>query len=157
MIPKECKRLAEVDFPIAAVSAHSAREKSICHRRAHTSAKEDPMTYSLYGEDDWVGPLASIGGWHDVVEVVAKERSSLKGFVDEGYTENPAQLRADIAAFLRAHPRLRDDVHSTLANLGKTLKKTKLIAIVSDSLIEESSRKKDRRKAKPKSRRRKQP
>jgi adenine-specific DNA methylase len=31
MIPKECKRLAEVDFPIAKVSAHSAREKSIRH------------------------------------------------------------------------------------------------------------------------------
>jgi hypothetical protein len=29
MIPKECKRLAEVDFPIAVVSGHSAREKSI--------------------------------------------------------------------------------------------------------------------------------
>src|SRR5437660_7803379 len=29
MIPKECKRLAEVDFPIAVVSKHSAREKSI--------------------------------------------------------------------------------------------------------------------------------
>ena len=31
MIPKECKRLAEVDFPIAVVSKHSAREKSIWH------------------------------------------------------------------------------------------------------------------------------
>ncbi len=29
MIPKECKRLAEVDFPIAVVSRHSAREKSM--------------------------------------------------------------------------------------------------------------------------------
>jgi hypothetical protein len=29
MIPKECKRLAEVDFPIAVVSMHSACEKSI--------------------------------------------------------------------------------------------------------------------------------
>ena len=29
MIPKECKRLAEVDFPIAVVSRHSAKEKSI--------------------------------------------------------------------------------------------------------------------------------
>jgi putative DNA methylase len=28
MIPKECKRLAEVDFPIAVVSKHAAREKS---------------------------------------------------------------------------------------------------------------------------------
>ena len=35
MIPKECKRLAEVDFPIAAVSRHAAREKSI--RRGHPS------------------------------------------------------------------------------------------------------------------------
>jgi putative DNA methylase len=26
MIPKECKRLAEVDFPIAVVSKHAARE-----------------------------------------------------------------------------------------------------------------------------------
>jgi hypothetical protein len=26
MIPKECKRLAEVDFPIAVVSKHAARD-----------------------------------------------------------------------------------------------------------------------------------
>ncbi|MFL5330482.1 MAG: DUF1156 domain-containing protein [Gemmataceae bacterium] len=31
MIPKECKRLAEVDFPIAVVSKHSACEKLIRH------------------------------------------------------------------------------------------------------------------------------
>ncbi len=36
MIPKECKRLAEVDLPIAVVSKHSAREKSIRHE--HPSA-----------------------------------------------------------------------------------------------------------------------
>lgn len=35
MIPEECKRLAEVDFPIAEVSRHAAREKSIRH--GHTS------------------------------------------------------------------------------------------------------------------------
>src|SRR5260370_21646550 len=35
MIPKECKRLAEVDFPIAVVSAHAGREKSI--RNGHPS------------------------------------------------------------------------------------------------------------------------
>ncbi len=35
MIPKECKRLAEVDFPIAEVSKHAAREKSI--RLGHPS------------------------------------------------------------------------------------------------------------------------
>lgn len=31
MIPKECKRLAEVDFPIAEVSKHAVQEKSIRH------------------------------------------------------------------------------------------------------------------------------
>ncbi len=36
MIPKECKRLAEVDFPIAEVSRHSAREKSIRHDHPST-------------------------------------------------------------------------------------------------------------------------
>src|SRR5713226_1842125 len=36
MIPASCKRLAEVDFPIAAVSAHSAREKSIRHGHPST-------------------------------------------------------------------------------------------------------------------------
>ncbi len=35
-IPKECKRLAEVDFPIAVVSRHSAREKSIRHGHPST-------------------------------------------------------------------------------------------------------------------------
>lgn len=35
MIPKDCKRIAEVDFPIAEVSRHAAREKSI--RQGHPS------------------------------------------------------------------------------------------------------------------------
>src|SRR5712692_8244440 len=36
MIPKECKRLAEVDFPIAEVSRYAAREKSIRHGHPST-------------------------------------------------------------------------------------------------------------------------
>ena len=36
MIPKGCKRLAEVDFPIAEVSRHAAREKSIRHGHPST-------------------------------------------------------------------------------------------------------------------------
>ena len=36
MIPRECKRLAEVDFPIAAVSKHAVREKSIRHGHPST-------------------------------------------------------------------------------------------------------------------------
>ena len=36
MVPKECKRLAEVDFPIAEVSKHAVREKSIRHGHPST-------------------------------------------------------------------------------------------------------------------------
>ena len=36
MIPKGCKRLVEVDFLIAKVSKHAAREKSIRHRHPST-------------------------------------------------------------------------------------------------------------------------
>ena len=36
MIPRECKRLAEVDFPIAVVSKHASREKSIRHGHPST-------------------------------------------------------------------------------------------------------------------------
>ncbi|MCK8600137.1 NADAR domain-containing protein [Desulfoferrobacter suflitae] len=36
MIPKECKRLAEVDFPIAVVSKHSVQEKSARHGHPST-------------------------------------------------------------------------------------------------------------------------
>jgi len=36
LIPRECKRLAEVDFPIAVVSRHAAREKFIRHGHPST-------------------------------------------------------------------------------------------------------------------------
>jgi len=36
VIPKQCKRLAEVDFPIAEVSRHAVREKSIRHGHPST-------------------------------------------------------------------------------------------------------------------------
>jgi putative DNA methylase len=36
VIPKDCKRIAEVDFPIAEVSQHAAREKSIRHGHPST-------------------------------------------------------------------------------------------------------------------------
>ncbi len=38
MIPNDCMRLAEVDFPIAEVSRHAAREMSIRHRHPRTPA-----------------------------------------------------------------------------------------------------------------------
>lgn len=45
MIPKECKRLAEVDFPIAVVSKHSASDKYIRHKPTtlHTWWAQRPL------------------------------------------------------------------------------------------------------------------
>lgn len=37
MIPKSCKRLAEVDFPIAVVSKHAAYEKFVSHGQLITA------------------------------------------------------------------------------------------------------------------------
>ena len=46
MIPTDCKRLAEADFPIAEVSRHAAREKSIRHGDLSTLhlLRTDPQT-----------------------------------------------------------------------------------------------------------------
>ncbi len=41
MIPKECKRLAEVDFPIAGVSRHAARKESIRHEHRKGTMDEN--------------------------------------------------------------------------------------------------------------------
>src|SRR4030042_3709296 len=47
MIPKECKRLAEVDFPIAVVSKHSVRDKYIRYKptnAVHTWWAQRPLS-----------------------------------------------------------------------------------------------------------------
>jgi adenine-specific DNA methylase len=36
LIPRDCKRIAEVDFPISVVSRHAAREKSVRHGHPST-------------------------------------------------------------------------------------------------------------------------
>jgi hypothetical protein len=50
MIPKDCKRLAEVDFPIAEVSRHAAREKSMRHGH--------PSTLHLWWARRWLAACA---------------------------------------------------------------------------------------------------
>ena len=72
-ISRECKRLAEVDFPIAAVSAHSAREKSIRHGH--------PSTLHLW----WARrPLAACRAM-----LMGLRRAAPK-LVSSGYTESNA-------------------------------------------------------------------
>jgi adenine-specific DNA methylase len=99
MIPKECKRLAEVDFPIAVVSAHAAREKSIRHGH--------PSTLHLW----WARrPLASCRAMllalllpdpcdaHCPPDFKDQARSILKGF--GGRAASDAALRQALLGFI---------------------------------------------------------
>ena len=54
MIPKECKRLAEVDFPIAEVSKHAAREQSI--RLGHPSTLRLRRARRAHGRTSAIKP-----------------------------------------------------------------------------------------------------
>jgi putative DNA methylase len=112
MIPKECKRLAEVDFPIAVVSAHAAREKSIRHGH--------PSTLHLW----WARrPLGSCRAMllalllpdpcdqHCPAEFKVKAREALKGMTgigegDEGLRKALLQFIGDVANWdVANHPR----------------------------------------------------
>lgn len=101
MIPKGCKRLAEVDFPIAEVSRHAAREKSIRHGH--------PSTLHLW----WARrPLASSRAvllallWPDPCDPLcpeefkaeARERLGAVGGCHPGKTD--ADLRAALLRFI---------------------------------------------------------
>ncbi|MGE3343563.1 MAG: DUF1156 domain-containing protein [Vicinamibacterales bacterium] len=101
MIPKDCKRLAEVDFPIAEVSRHAAREKSIRHGH--------PSTLHLW----WARrPLASSRAvllallWPDPCDplcpvnfkVEARKRLPEVGGCNPGTTDE--QLRAALLKFI---------------------------------------------------------
>ncbi len=79
MIPRECKRLAEVDFPIAVVSRHAVREKSIPHR--------EPSMLRL-----WLAGRPVWSPWHEVTKV--------QHYLPEvDAMTKPMGLREDPAAF----------------------------------------------------------
>ena len=100
MIPKECKRLAEVDFPIAEVSRHAVREKSI--RQGH------PNTLHLW----WARrPLASSRAMLMALllpdpcdphcpEIFKKNARALLPTVGCGKGENDQELRHGLLKFI---------------------------------------------------------
>jgi len=101
VIPRECKRLAEVDFPIAAVSRHSAREKSIRHGH--------PSTLHLW----WARrPLATCRAVlmglllpdpcdpHCPLEFKEKAREALAGFPNAGPMKDDESLRKVLLTFI---------------------------------------------------------
>ena len=57
MIPRSCKRLAEVGFPIAEVSRQAVREKSIRRGHPYSSAAEESMPSDIEALPEGVHPI----------------------------------------------------------------------------------------------------
>ena len=120
MIPRECKRLAEVDFPIAVVSKHAAREKSIRHGH--------PSTLHLW----WARrPLASSRAMllalllpdpcdpHCPVEFKAQAAEILTAVRQR--PEGDAELRAALLWFIGAFANWDMAAHPTYLQVGRNL------------------------------------
>jgi len=122
MIPKECKRLAEVDFPIAVVSKHSAREKSIRHGH--------PSTLHLW----WARrPLAACRAMllglllpdpcdpHCPDDFKAKARAALQGLI--GIREGNEGLRKALLSFIGDFADWDNSSHSVYLRASRELVK----------------------------------
>ena len=124
MIPRECKRLAEVDFPIATVSRHAVREKSIRHGH--------PSTLHLW----WARrPLASSRAVllalllpdpcdpHCPDEFKAAARKVLPT-VGSGYGETDADLRRGLLKFIGDFANWDFSAKPVWLEAGRTLVRT---------------------------------
>ncbi len=132
MVPKQCKRLAEVDFPIAEVSRHAVREKSIRHghpstlhlwwaRRPLASCRAVLMALLLPDPCDEHCPAAFKGvarrvllrhegrprGWDQTIETDDGLRRILLKFIADfanwDVAANPAYLKTGRALVKAAH------------------------------------------------------
>jgi putative DNA methylase len=127
MIPRECKRLAEVDFPIAVVSKHALREKNIRHghlstlhlwwaRRPLASCRAILLALLLPDPCDELCPHDFIGKARRILKPipgkVGESNNELRAallkfigdFADWEYAANPTFLEAGRALVKAAHP-----------------------------------------------------
>ena len=126
MIPRHCKRLAEVDFPIAAVSQHAAREKSIRHghpstlhlwwaRRPLASSRAVLLALLLPDPCDPACPAAFTARAREILTAVrqrpkdaAELRKALIWFIgtfaDWNLSADPTYLRVARELVRAAHP-----------------------------------------------------
>ena len=126
MIPRHCKRLAEVDFPIAIVSQHAAREKSIRHghpstlhlwwaRRPLASSRAVLLALLLPDPCDPACPLSFTARAREILTAVrqrpadaAELRKALIWFIgtfaDWNLAADPTYLRVARELVRAAHP-----------------------------------------------------
>ena len=133
MIPAACKRLAEVDFPIAEVSKHAAREKSIRHghpstlhlwwaRRPLASSRavllalllpdpcdpHCPESFKTRARDALLGMKTRPSGWNQQVTTDEGLQRALLSFIADfanwDNAANPDYLETGRALVRAAHP-----------------------------------------------------
>ena len=120
MIPKECKRLAEVDFPIATVSKHAVREKSIRHghpstlhlwwaRRPLASSRAVLMALLL---PDPCDPHCPAAFKKEAREILREVRQPPK---------SDAELRKALLWFIGAFANWKMAAHPTYLRVGRNL------------------------------------
>ncbi len=121
MIPRQCKRLAEVDFPIAAVSRHAVREKSIRHghpstlhlwwaRRPLASSRAVLLALLLPDPCDPHCPGA-------FKEAASKLLPSVGG----GKGKSDTDLRCGLLKFIADFANWDNAANSTFLNVGRSL------------------------------------
>jgi len=121
MIPRQCKRLAEVDFPIAAVSRHAVREKSIRHghpstlhlwwaRRPLASSRAVLLALLLPDPCDKNCPVA-----------FKEAASKLLPTVGGGRGQSDADLRRGLLKFIADFANWDNAANSTFLNVGRSL------------------------------------
>jgi SPP1 gp7 family putative phage head morphogenesis protein len=101
------------------------------------------MSLSLFSDDsEWIGSVASTGGWHDLCGAVGEDDSEFAAFCKQGYSDDAQKLRWAIGQFLLtksyadgAH--LPPGVHDTAAKLMKLVTDREGLVILSDSVIVE--------------------
>ncbi len=122
MIPRECKRLAEVDFPVAEVSRHSAQENSVRHGH--------PKTLHLW----WARrPLAACRAMlmalllpdpcdeHCPSEFIEKARILLRPVPGVGKTGRNEELRKGLLRFIADFANWDNSANSTYLECARGL------------------------------------
>lgn len=88
------------------------------------------MTYAAYDEDDYLGDVASIGGWTSFFDWAHEHGDAVADLVDSGYTRNPEALADQLKNIWAIDPA----VESIRRNLLEIARKAKGILIVTDGV-----------------------
>jgi hypothetical protein len=93
-----------------------------------------PVSFDLFSENGYVGPLATIGRYGNMATVLTSGTYEMRAFFRDGYTAMPKELARDIGRVLRGRRKLSRSARAGLADLRRLLlnRKVREIAIVSD-------------------------